>query len=154
MDKVNYYAVQWLESKTQEFEPTYLYTMEKGYFLLPDEAKSRHNIRTANVSISARHPCFGNRWQQLLINRVVGYDTIIMNSLQNSAGQGYLYNYQTREFYNLSYSQELPDGSAHFGGLSFSVTETAYVENFPLNLASLSIMSVTLDWKILPWLLY
>ncbi|VYS49601.1 unnamed protein product [Arabidopsis thaliana] len=115
MDKVNYYAVQWLESKTQEFEPTYLYTMEKGYFLLPDEAKSRHNIRTANVSISARHPCFGNRWQQLLINRVVGYDTIIMNSLQNSAGQGYLYNYQTREFYNLSYSQELPDGSAHFG---------------------------------------
>uniref|UniRef100_A0A1J3ITV7 Membralin n=1 Tax=Noccaea caerulescens TaxID=107243 RepID=A0A1J3ITV7_NOCCA len=115
MDKVNYYAVQWLERRTQEFEPTYLYTMEKGYFLLPDEAKSRHNIRTANVSISARHPCFGNRWQQLLINRVVGYDTIIMNSLQNSAGQGYLYNFQTREFYNLSYSQELSEGSAQFG---------------------------------------
>ncbi|EOA34083.1 hypothetical protein CARUB_v10021584mg [Capsella rubella] len=115
MDRVNYYAVQWLERRTQEFEPTYLYTMEKGYFLLPDEAKSRHNIRTANVSISARHPCFGNRWQQLLINRVVGYDTILMNSLQNSAGQGYLYNYQTREFYNLSYSQELPEGSAQFG---------------------------------------
>ncbi|RID79803.1 hypothetical protein BRARA_A02511 [Brassica rapa] len=115
MDKVNYYAVQWLERRTQEFEPTYLYTMEKGYFLLPDEAKSRHNIRTANVSISARHPCFGNRWQQLTINRVVGYDTIIMNSLQNSAGQGYMYNFQTREFYNLSYSQELSEGSSQFG---------------------------------------
>nr|VDD08793.1 unnamed protein product [Brassica oleracea] len=115
MDRVNYYAVQWLERRTQEFEPTYLYTMEKGYFLLPDEAKSRHNIRTANVSISARHPCFGNRWQQLTINRVVGYDTIIMNSLQNSAGQGYLYNFQTREFYNLSYSQELSEGSSQFG---------------------------------------
>ncbi|CAH2047836.1 unnamed protein product [Thlaspi arvense] len=115
MDKVNSYAVQWLERRTQEFEPTYLYTMEKGYFLLPDEAKSRHNIRTANVSISARHSCFGNRWQQLLINRVVGYDTIIMNSLQNSAGQGYLYNFQTREFYNLSYSQELSEGSSQFG---------------------------------------
>ncbi|KAF8093335.1 hypothetical protein N665_0384s0022 [Sinapis alba] len=115
MDKVNYYAVQWLERRTQEFEPIYLYTMEKGYFLLPDEAKSRHNIRTANVSISARHPCFGNRWQQLTINRVVGYDTIIMNSLQNSAGQGYLYNFQTREYYNLSYSQELSEGSSQFG---------------------------------------
>ncbi|KAJ0254616.1 Membralin-like protein [Hirschfeldia incana] len=115
MDKVNYYAVQWLERRTQEFEPTYLYTMEKGYFLLPDEAKSRHNIRTANVSISARHPCFGNRLQQLTINRVVGYDTIIMNSLQNSAGKGYLYNFQTREFYNLSYSQELSEGSSQFG---------------------------------------
>ncbi|KAH0936401.1 hypothetical protein HID58_013518, partial [Brassica napus] len=87
--RVNYYAVQWLERRTQEFEPTYLYTMENGYFLLPDEAKSWHNIRTANVSISARHPCFGNIWQQLTINRVVGYDTIIMNSLQNSAGQDY-----------------------------------------------------------------
>ncbi|KAH0936402.1 hypothetical protein HID58_013519 [Brassica napus] len=63
-------------------------TTMQGYFLLPDEAKSWHNIRTANVSISARHPCFGNIWQQLTINRVVGYDTIIMNSLQNSAGQG------------------------------------------------------------------
>ncbi|KAG5384618.1 hypothetical protein IGI04_036088 [Brassica rapa subsp. trilocularis] len=82
--------LQWLERRTQEFEPTYLYTMENGYFLLPDEAKSWHNIRTANVSISARHPCFGNIWQQLTINRVVGYDTIIMNSLQNSAGQDYL----------------------------------------------------------------
>ncbi|KAG2262218.1 hypothetical protein Bca52824_069297 [Brassica carinata] len=115
MDRVNFYAVQWLERRTQEFEPTYLYTMEKGYFLLPDEAKSRHSIRTANVSISARHPCFGNRWQQLTINRVVGYDTIIMNSLQNSAGQGYMYNFQTREFYNLSYSQELSEGSSQFG---------------------------------------
>ncbi|CAH8387358.1 unnamed protein product [Eruca vesicaria subsp. sativa] len=115
MDRVNYYAVQWLETRTQEFEPIYLYTMEKGYFLLPDEAKSRHNIRTANVSISARHPCFGNRLQQLTINRVVGYDTIIMNSLQNSAGQGYLYNFQTREFYNLSYSQEISEGSSQFG---------------------------------------
>ncbi|XP_010533962.1 PREDICTED: membralin [Tarenaya hassleriana] len=108
MDKVTSYAVQWLERRSNEFEPTYLYTMEKGYFLLPEEAKSRHNILTANISISARHPCFGNRWQQLLINSVVGYDTILMNSLQNSPGQGYLYNYQTKEFYNLSYAHELP----------------------------------------------
>ncbi|KAF3579938.1 hypothetical protein DY000_02034200 [Brassica cretica] len=27
---------------------------------VPDEAKSRHNIGTANVNISARHPCFRN----------------------------------------------------------------------------------------------
>jgi len=30
---------------------------------------------------------------------------------------GYLYNYQTREFYNLSYAQEVPEGPARFGGL-------------------------------------
>ena len=30
---------------------------------------------------------------------------------------GYLYNYQTKEFYNLSYAQEPPEGPARFGGL-------------------------------------
>lgn len=37
----------------------------QGYFLLPEAAKSRHNIRTINVSISARHPCLGNRLNSL-----------------------------------------------------------------------------------------
>uniref|UniRef100_A0A6N2MPU3 Membralin n=1 Tax=Salix viminalis TaxID=40686 RepID=A0A6N2MPU3_SALVM len=115
LDRLNSYAVQWLEKKNKAFEPTFLYTMEKGFFLLPEEAKSRHNIRTVNISISARHPCFGNRWQQLLINRLVGYDTILMNSLLTYPGQGYLYNFQTKEFYNLSYAQEPQEGPAKFG---------------------------------------
>ncbi|XP_031273927.1 membralin-like protein At1g60995 isoform X2 [Pistacia vera] len=115
LDRINAYAVQWLEDRSKVFEPTYLYTMEKGYFLLPESARSQHNIRTVNISISARHSCFGNRWQQLLINRFVGYDTILMNSLLNSPGQGYLFNYQTKEFYNLSYAHEPPEGPAKFG---------------------------------------
>ncbi|KAF7842712.1 membralin-like protein [Senna tora] len=115
LDKLSSNAVQWLEKRSKAFEPTYLYTMEKGYFLLPESAKSRHNIHTMNISISARHSCFGNRWQQLLINRFVGYDTILMNSLLSSPGQGYLYNFQTKEFYNLSYAQEPPEGPARFG---------------------------------------
>ncbi|RDY02822.1 hypothetical protein CR513_13673 [Mucuna pruriens] len=115
LDKLNTNAVQWLKKKSKLFEPSYLYTMEKGYFLLPESAKSHHNIRTVNVSMSAWHSCFGNKWQQLLINRFVGYDTILINSLLSSPGQGYLYNYQTREFYNLSYAQEVPEGPARFG---------------------------------------
>ncbi|XP_061337178.1 membralin-like protein At1g60995 [Gastrolobium bilobum] len=115
LDKLNSNAVQWLKKKSESFEPTYLYTMEKGYFLLPESAKSHHNIRTVNVSILPWHSCFGNRWQQLLINRFVGYDTILINSLLSSPGQGYLYNFQTKEFYNLSYAQEAPEGPARFG---------------------------------------
>ncbi|KAF7803627.1 membralin-like protein [Senna tora] len=115
LDKLNSNTVQWLESRSIAFEPTYLYTLEKGYFMLPESAKARHNIRTMNISISARHSCFGNRWQQLLINRVVGYDTILINSLRSSPGQGYLYNYQTKEFYNISYAHEPPAGPAGFG---------------------------------------
>ncbi|KAG5000613.1 hypothetical protein JHK87_021685 [Glycine soja] len=115
LDRLNTNAVQWLNKKGKLFEPTYLYTMEKGYFLLPESAKSHHNIHTVNVSISAWYSCFGNKWQQLLINRFVGYDTILINSLLSSHGQGYLYNYQTKEFYNLSYAQEVPEGPARFG---------------------------------------
>ncbi|XP_009608458.1 membralin-like protein At1g60995 [Nicotiana tomentosiformis] len=115
LDRLNSYAVQWLETRSKAFEPTYLYTKEKGYLLLPEEARLHHNIRTINISISAWHSCFGNRWQQLLINRLVGYDTILMNSLLNSPGEGYLYNHQTKEFYNLTYAHEQPESSARFG---------------------------------------
>ncbi|URE25627.1 tumor-associated protein [Musa troglodytarum] len=83
------FAVQWLERRSKAFEPTYLYTTEKGYFLLSEGAKSRHDIRTVNATISAQSTCFGNRWQQLLINSFVGYDTILMNSLLSSPGHDY-----------------------------------------------------------------
>ncbi|KAL4025558.1 hypothetical protein IC575_013960 [Cucumis melo] len=115
LDRIQSAAVQWLVRRSKSFEPTYLYTREKGYFLLPEGAKSRHNIQTVNITIPAQHSCFGNRWQQLLINRFVGYDTILMNSLLTFPGQGYLYNYQTKEFYNLSYAFEPPEGPARFG---------------------------------------
>ncbi|XP_022922589.1 uncharacterized protein LOC111430551 isoform X2 [Cucurbita moschata] len=114
-DRLQSAVVQWLVRRSKSSEPTYLYTREKGFFLLPEGAKSRHNIQTINISIPAQHSCFGNRWQKLLINRFVGYDTILMNSLLTFPGQGYLYNYQTKEFYNLSYAFEPPEGPARFG---------------------------------------
>ncbi|VFQ63572.1 unnamed protein product [Cuscuta campestris] len=115
LHRLNSYAVHWLERRSNTFEPTFLFTMEKGYFLLTEEARLQHNINTINISISAQHPCFGNRWQQLLINRLVGYDTILINSLLSSPGQGYLYNHQTKEFYNLTYAHEQPQSSATLG---------------------------------------
>ncbi|RWW22924.1 hypothetical protein GW17_00012849, partial [Ensete ventricosum] len=115
-------AVQWLEKRSKAHEPTYLYTVEKGYLLLPEGAKSQHHICTTNVTISAQNSCFGNRWQQLLINTFVGYDTILINSLLNSPGHGYLYNFQTKEFYNLRYGQEPSEGHARFG--DFFVTKS------------------------------
>ncbi|KAK4769048.1 hypothetical protein SAY86_027198 [Trapa natans] len=115
MEQLRSYAMQFLEKRSRSFEPTYLYTTEKGYFMLPEEAKARHNIHTINISISARHPCFGNRWQQILINRFIGYDTILINSLRNSPGQGYFHDYQTKELFNLSYVHEQPEGPAKLG---------------------------------------
>jgi hypothetical protein len=34
----------------------------QGYFLLSEGAKTRHGVRTINITISARNPCFGNRF--------------------------------------------------------------------------------------------
>ncbi|KAJ3685388.1 hypothetical protein LUZ61_014552 [Rhynchospora tenuis] len=112
---VKSFLVHWLERRSKAFEPTYLYAVEKGYFLLSEGAKARHGVKTINVTISAQNSCFGNRWQQLLINALVGYDTILTNSLLNSPGQGYLYNFQTKEFYDLSYGHEPAVGPTRFG---------------------------------------
>ncbi|KAL5977214.1 hypothetical protein ACLOJK_021556 [Asimina triloba] len=87
------FSVQWLEKRSKDFEPTYLYTVEKGYFFLPDGAKSHHNIRTVNISISAQHSCFGN---------------------SSVLDAGYLFNFQTKEFLDLSHAHEPAGGSMRF----------------------------------------
>jgi hypothetical protein len=74
--------------------------------MMTEAAKYRHDVKTINISVSAHHPCFGNRWQQFLIDNFVGYDTILTNSLLSACGRGYLYNFQTKELYNLNYQQE------------------------------------------------
>ncbi|XP_073389155.1 membralin-like protein At1g60995 isoform X2 [Physcomitrium patens] len=95
-----------LENGSRLSDPTYLYSIEKGYLMMTETAKNRHDVKTINISVSAHHPCFGNRWQQFLIDNFVGYDTILMNSLLSAYGRGYLYNFQTKELYNLNYLQE------------------------------------------------
>ncbi|XP_024514830.1 membralin isoform X2 [Selaginella moellendorffii] len=101
-------------------DPMYLYSVEKGYLILSEVAKVQHEIRTVNVSICAQNACFGNRWQRFLIDNFVGYDTILMNSLLTARDKGYLYNFQTKELYNLNYLQE-SSGVSHGveGKLSF-----------------------------------
>ncbi|KAI5056775.1 hypothetical protein GOP47_0028593 [Adiantum capillus-veneris] len=113
-------SVEWSEEGSDGFEPVYLYSVERGYLLLPDDAKAHHNVRTLNMSMSARNSCFGNRWQQLLINSLVGYDTILMNSLLEARGEGYLYNFQTKELYGLNHPREAKGASTSFQGYVIS----------------------------------
>ncbi|ONM27015.1 hypothetical protein ZEAMMB73_Zm00001d007513 [Zea mays] len=54
-------------------------------------------------------------WQQILIDNLVGYDTIPTNSLVISPGHGYLYNFEMKELYGLSYRHETPEGPTRFG---------------------------------------
>ncbi|BBM98228.1 hypothetical protein MPTK1_1g11860 [Marchantia polymorpha subsp. ruderalis] len=105
-NKLDSVIVDLTEKRRKVLDPTYLYSVEKGYLMLSEGAKFHHNIKTVNVTISAQNACFGNKWQQLLIDNFVGYDTILMNSLLNAREKGYLYNFQTKELYNLNYLQE------------------------------------------------
>ncbi|AQK64020.1 hypothetical protein ZEAMMB73_Zm00001d013620 [Zea mays] len=57
MDHLISTIVQWFERRSKAFEPTYLYGLQ-GYFLLSEGAKTRHGVRTINITISARNPCF------------------------------------------------------------------------------------------------
>ncbi|CAM6105163.1 unnamed protein product [Calypogeia fissa] len=111
-NKLDSVLVDFSDKRRQILDPTYLYSVEKGYLMLSEAAKVQHSIRTVNVTISAQNLCFGNRWQQLLIDNFVGYDTILMNSLLHARGKGYLYNFQTKELYNLNYLQDF-SGVAH-----------------------------------------
>jgi hypothetical protein len=60
----------------------------QAYLLMTEGAKFHHGVHTVNISISAQNACFGSWWQQLLIDNIVGYDTILMNSLLNASGRG------------------------------------------------------------------
>ncbi|CAM6032700.1 unnamed protein product [Sphagnum compactum] len=101
----------WVNNLGKLSDPTYLYSVEKAYLLMTEGAKFHHGVHTVNISISAQNACFGSWWQQLLIDNIVGYDTILMNSLLNASGRGYLYNFQTKDLYNLNYLQEF--GNLH-----------------------------------------
>eukprot|EP00250_Pteridium_aquilinum_P018408 c24075_g1_i1 orf=187-2280(-) len=113
-------SVGWSEKGSDGFEPVFLFSIERGYLLLPEDAKAQHNVRTVNMSLSARNTCFGNRWQQLLINSLVGYDTILMNSLLEARGEGYLYNFQTKELYGLNHPRDTKGASSSFQGYVIS----------------------------------
>ncbi|KAH7290881.1 hypothetical protein KP509_30G067600 [Ceratopteris richardii] len=99
-------SVEWSDDGSNGFEPVYLFSIERGYLLLPEDTKTHHNIQTINMSLSARNSCFGNRWQQLLINSLVGYDTILMNSLLEARGKGFLYNVHTKELHALKHPRD------------------------------------------------
>eukprot|EP01112_Ceratiomyxa_fruticulosa_P012716 TRINITY_DN3537_c0_g1_i1.p1 TRINITY_DN3537_c0_g1~~TRINITY_DN3537_c0_g1_i1.p1 ORF type:complete len:492 (-),score=23.87 TRINITY_DN3537_c0_g1_i1:111-1586(-) len=85
-------------------DPTYLFSKEKGYLLINKNLRSSHNIQTYNISIDAESECFGPLPLNLLIQSVIGFDTVILNNLISTYGhKGYLYNKQTQELWSLQY---------------------------------------------------
>lgn len=86
-------------------DPVYLFSLEKGFLLLSDATRARHGINISNVTISVDDPCFGGSTMQLIIENIVGYDTIIMNNFAKLYKyKGYLRNVQSQELWNFHYA--------------------------------------------------
>eukprot|EP00899_Mesostigma_viride_P006322 jgi/Mesvir1/15691/Mv03282-RA.1 len=87
-------------------EPEYIYSVEKGFLLLSEVAKLQHGVRSVNVTIVSDAACLGGSKQRFLLEHLVGYDTVVINSILRARGnRGYLYNVVTKEVYNLNYAQ-------------------------------------------------
>lgn len=80
----------------------YSYARLKGYLMFPDQLHEKHNIRMLNVKMPLNSTCFQNLGP--VFKHVIGFDTIVINKLVlRFDGRGYLYNEQTKEFFNLNY---------------------------------------------------
>eukprot|EP01102_Stenamoeba_stenopodia_P018077 TRINITY_DN6584_c0_g1_i1.p1 TRINITY_DN6584_c0_g1~~TRINITY_DN6584_c0_g1_i1.p1 ORF type:complete len:499 (+),score=49.08 TRINITY_DN6584_c0_g1_i1:152-1648(+) len=89
---------------------SYQFSFERGYLFLRDELKAKHGIVVANVTLYANDTCLGTPWFASVVENLVGYDTIIVNSLiKIFRGRGYFYNLQTSEIYNLFMVTEITE---------------------------------------------
>jgi hypothetical protein len=94
-------------------DPVYQFSQEKGFLLLKEDLRKKHNIRLLTISLASDHQCLGDSFQQLLVENFLGYDTIIANSLiYVFQGKGYLYNMNTREIFNFVFASTL-ESSLH-----------------------------------------
>jgi len=80
---------------------SYLFSLQKGYLLLPQVQYFDHNVKTLTVNISSR--CFESfaplSW---LLDYIIGYDVIVVNYLLSAyEGRGFLLNKKSKEITDL-----------------------------------------------------
>jgi hypothetical protein len=60
------------EDWLQAMEPVYIYAAERGFLLLSDEIKAKHNVIKRNITLDADDPCFGGRYgRETISNKVL-----------------------------------------------------------------------------------
>ncbi|KAF0690215.1 Aste57867_18406 [Aphanomyces stellatus] len=95
---------------------SYVFAMQKGLLTLmefPNATNTGHTMSVASVTIPSSSACFGIKpvghspaWS-FVLDKIVGYDTIIINALIHAAdGKGFLRNEFSKDTYNLNYASE------------------------------------------------
>ena len=72
---------------------TYVFSLEKGYLLLPPDALLKHNVSRREVRIASSAACLGPPLSTFLLRHFIGFDTVVKNwVIRKFGGHGYLHN--------------------------------------------------------------
>ncbi|KAK4531574.1 hypothetical protein CCYA_CCYA08G2431 [Cyanidiococcus yangmingshanensis] len=111
----------------------YQFATEKGFLLLSEQARLRHNISELHLELATADACFGSsRFMRGILKYIVGSETVVLNAFayllqyglrhgqpngQHSLGtDGYVMNLQSGDIYNIGrvFIGELYARSAYF----------------------------------------
>lgn len=72
---------------------TYVFSVEKGFLLLPSDTLFKHNVSRREVLISSSAACLGPPLSTFLLRHFIGFDTVAKNwVIRKFGGRGYLHN--------------------------------------------------------------
>jgi hypothetical protein len=103
-----------IASRLLEMSPQriYLFSLEKGYLMLPPDERNRHDIRKLDITIDRDSVCFGPAHSAWLVHLFIGYDTVVMNwAISTFGGRGFLYNIYSKELFNLNSAADIMDNT-------------------------------------------
>ncbi|OQS05923.1 hypothetical protein THRCLA_01988 [Thraustotheca clavata] len=92
----------------------YVYAVQKGLLTMVEYPEELPPLDIAHVAIPMSSECFeipglgSSGFWMLFLDRIVGFDTILINNFIRftDGGKGYLYNEFTKDTYNLNYASE------------------------------------------------
>ena len=89
----------WLE------DPIFVFAKHRGFLMLDDDTKRKHNVREALIRLDTASECFDSQvggMERYLLDNFIGYDTVVLNAMGAAVGSGYLYSVHSRELMNVA----------------------------------------------------
>ena len=90
-------------------DPVYLYTKDRGFLMLDETIKKKHNIQEVNIKFETSK-CFHDNsdWQRYVFDNFIGYDTLMLNSMGSIfQSEGILFSEHSREIFHLSRTRKV-----------------------------------------------
>jgi len=87
------------------------FSKERGLLLLPRHIAEKHSIPFKEVILDLEDKCFGSHFSKKVIEHVVGYEVLLLNTFQRLINDdkvsGYVYSCSSRKLYKMEPEEEL-----------------------------------------------